>query len=105
MAMDPILKAKTIQAFILALNEKFGTQIPNDGAGKKILVELLAVKITVTAGDGNPLLYCAQADVPSTTFGLADSAQGTVVLQFFDGLAQVVFKKCTESIQLINNKT
>lgn len=91
MGTDPIIAATTIQEFIIAINKQYGTNIPSDGGDKKLLSELMEVKVTVTAGDGKTLLYRAQADTPSAVFGLAPAVQGTVILKFMGGAAQVVW--------------
>jgi hypothetical protein len=96
MATDSILNAKTVKAFIKALNEEYKPTIDDSSGGKQILEDLLSEAITVKKGDGNPLLYCAQADTPSLIFGLTPDNKGTVVIQFLNGLAQVVFKKCNK---------
>lgn len=95
---NPIIDAKTIKDFFIALNAKFGTNIPTDVTGAPLLVELLDVKITVKQGpDGSHILYCAQADVPSTVFGLSPDSQGVIVLKFLDQDIKIVMTKCEDS--------
>lgn len=91
---DPIIDAKTIRELITALNAKFGLKIPTDAPGAPVLLDWLDIKITVTAGDGNPVLYCAQATTPSAEFGLGINVQGTAIAKFLDGKVEVIMSKC-----------
>lgn len=86
---DPILDAKTIRELIAALNAKFGLNIPTDAPGAPVLLKWLDLTITVTAGDGNPVLYSAQATTPSAEFGLGINIQGTATAKFLDGKVEI----------------
>lgn len=93
-ATDPILEAKTIRAFIIAVNEKFGTKISFESGGVILLEKFFTTKITVYPGDGDKLLYCAQADKPSSVFGLIEDAKGVIVLKIFDKEIRILMNKC-----------
>ncbi len=92
---DPIIAAKTIKELIVAIDEAFGLQIPSDAPGAPMLLDWLNVQITVTKGDGNPVLYCAQATAPSVEFGLGVNIQGTIVAKLLEGQVVIVMNKCT----------
>jgi len=95
--IDPIIDAKTIRELIAAIDAKFGLNIPTDAPGAPMLLDWLDLKITVTQGDGNPVLYCAQATTPSPEFGLGINIQGTAVAKLLQGQVVIVMNKCTNS--------
>lgn len=91
---DPIIAAKTIQELIVAIDATFGLKIPSEAPGAPWLTDWLNVQITVTKGDGNPTLYCAQATMPSTEFGLGINVQGTIVARLLEGQVVIIMNKC-----------